>query len=504
MAGKTTSVPVLAPDGKVYDIPASDVAEALRRGGNVVHPVEAPDGRHYWIPTHDLEEAQRRGGHLLKDDGSRYAEGTEPQIVGRNAAGQPMWGDKPAEKPGFLKSAGDAMTGALRGAAQFLDPRPTEEEKARGLTTPYDTLMRYPERLVEPNVEMAAQVDKDVAQGDYGQAAAHAAGAILPSVGPWAAQTMDKAGGQAGEGDWSGAAGTLAGNALAAEATELAPRLAGAAYKAGKGRLAELQAPAAKLNEPIAPGELSPKERWEAANDMGVNLDRAQATNATIPKIAKRVTEHSLPGSGIFDENAANNVEALHAHAKKILNDASPTGMSREEFGNQVSEALEQHRNELRDKEDEIYSGLDKRLGDKKPDISSVSEVAKGIYDANKDMFEHRGDLFSAGDRKVFNIVKSFAEGNVPEAKTVTSPVLDARGNKITTTVQPKGYEDSWSNLQKVRSQLLDLSRGPEFVGNEATGWVKQLTGAVDDTMTNAESTPGLSAGDVNSRRVAA
>lgn len=528
---KVSGVPILAPDGKVYLVPAAQASEATMRGGKLVQRVQAPDGNQHWIPNDQMEEAQKHGGRIVKQDGTPYEKGTEPYVVGRNARGDAIWGAPPKEEqPGFLESAGTAVDNAAKGFVQMLDPRPSEEEKRAGKTGLVHDLLRYPERIVGPNLDQASEAGKALNEGRYSEAAGHGLASIVPLVGPWAAQVGEQAGQQAGEGNYSGAAGTVAGNALVGAAGEALPKAVGGTVrgaKAGtqflKGKLADLQAPVADLNKPIAPGDLTPKERWEAANSMGVNLDRAQATNAPMPKIAKRMTEHSLMGNTVFDKNNAANVEALHAHANGILDSTAPampreefgnlakeklgahraelkdeagqldsanalkdsiapTEMGREEFGDNVKDAMAEHRMRLDDRVTQLYEGLDGRLGEIKPDISAIRDQAKGIYVKNKRFYDDHPELLKGGDARAWAIVKDFAR--------------DA-------SKDPKAPRDNWSDLQRARSHLLDLTRSPEFIGDLATGWVKQLTGAIDGTMTSAEKTQGLKPQDIKEFRQA-
>lgn len=533
---KKSTVPVLAPDGEVYLIPPDQVGEAALHGGKLVMRMQAPSGDQYWIPLDELEEGLSYGGQLMQTDGKPYPKGIAPEIVGHNAAGHPVWGSKPVEKPGFLESAGNAVEGAAEGLVQFLDPRPTEDERARGLTTPYDTLMRYPERLVEPNVEMAEQVDKDLAEGRPGQAAAHAAGAVVPMAGPMAAQTMEQAGGQAGEGNIAGAAGTVAGNVLAAAATEAAPKLVGGMARAGKGRFTDLIASRKRLDTPIAPGEQTPYQRYKAAQRMGVNLDKAQATNASIPKAIKAPTEHDLGGGGIYDANTQTNAEDLHAEVSRMLAEAHPNPLSRREFGNRVQKALKahksaladepgqrasaqalldsitpqdmsrgefgdavkdaltEHRGKLEDHVAQLYDDLDQRLGDKRPDIGAIQAKAKGILQKNQRFYDDHPELLNSGGKRAWAVVKDLARGGGGEEGTLDQVVRTTEGDT------PR-Y--SWADLQRARSHMLDLTRGSEFIGDLPSGWVKQLTGAIDDTMTSAEKTPGMTARDVKQFREA-
>jgi|GEM_PF-4744431 len=503
------SIPVKAPDGEVYFLAPEDLAEGVMRGGKPVMLMGAPDGNQYWIPTDEIEEGLKQGGHLLKQDGSAYPDGQEPIITGHNAAGQPIWGTQEEQPQGsaagrFAGSAAQALWNALTGIVGLLDPQRSDAERELGLTNLYDDLMYPFERLVTPNVEEGEKSVKAFQQaiadarskkgtdaaGDVAEGLGRALATVIPGVGPMVAEAGAQAGTQAGTGDMAGAAGTLAGNAAALAGPEIVK--GGGEFAAN--RVSDAAGTTAALDKPLAAGEMTPRERYQAAQDMGVNLDRAQATNATLPKIAKRVTEQSLGGRDVYEGNNAANLDALHAHTTGMLDSTAPA-MTREEFGTAVRDGLDQHRTNLMQQVNDLYAGLDERLGGAQPDFSAVHDAAKKIYEENKDVYTKHPDLLTGGGKRAWSIVKDFA--GVDESKTASKPKPTASAEE-----KPEGpTSDTWSGLQTMRSHLLDLTRGPEFIGDKASGWVKQMTGAIDHTMTSAEKTPGLSPADVDDFR---
>jgi hypothetical protein len=212
-----------------------------------------------------------------------------------------------------------------------------------------------------------------------------------------------------------------------------------------------------KLDEVIPGDTVTPRQRYEAAKAQGVNLDTAQATNAPVAKAGKWATEHSLAGSSKFEANNAANVEALHAHSEKLLNEASPVDMSREDFGNKAKQALVQHQQELNATAGDIYKKLDADIGTTRPDASSIKEAAQAIVKENKGYYADHPEMLSTGAARAWKIVN-----NLADAKTA----------------------DTWSNLHKLRSDMLDITRSPDLIGDRPTGWMKQMTSAVDDAMT--------------------
>jgi len=149
---------------------------------------------------------------------------------------------------GFLASALSPLKSAALGLWNSATQGPQNEQEARfvgegrGESPDWDAgLFRQPlllakRVLVDPQVEQARQAQAAFAQAaplslrptnreleQRQLAGGHALAAILPGVGPWAAQVGAKEGQQLGTGDYSGAVGTLLGNAALA----LAPKAAG-------------------------------------------------------------------------------------------------------------------------------------------------------------------------------------------------------------------------------------------------------------------------------------
>jgi hypothetical protein len=221
------------PEGYAVDTPdfsANDQGEGtyqMKGKGGVLH-----------VPFSHVESASKSGFTMTDDDRARYVKdaASDPKLkelelpkgvkaVGRNSAGEPILapdeGDKNTLKS-FASSEYSALSDAAKGVGQFIDPRPTEDEKQRGLTSTYDTIMRYPERLVMPNIDMAQRAVEDERAGRTMEAIGHGGAAAIPFIGPWAAQVGEKLGQQAGAGDYTGAAGTGVGNIMVAETPKVA------------------------------------------------------------------------------------------------------------------------------------------------------------------------------------------------------------------------------------------------------------------------------------------
>lgn len=295
----------------------------------------------------------------------------------------------------------------------------------------------------------------------------------------------------------TGLAADAAGAAVGGKVLEAAPRIVRAAPDVARaaaevpGNVAQSAARVVagkNLDTPVFGDSITPRELYDTAKGMGVNLDTAQATGSAVTKGAKGFTEHSLLGSSKFEANKAANTQALHIEAEKMLDSAAPQAMDREAFGNAAQQALIEHQKDLNADAGEIYKTLEERVGAAKPDAAAVRSTAESIVKENRGYFAAHPEVLSGADLKAWNIVKSLAENEKPAtlAGFLDSPDSEFAAPKK----EAAAHQDSWSDLHKLRSDLLDITRGKDMVGTRATGWIKQLTGSVDDAMTNPKGIP--------------
>lgn len=249
-----------------------------------------------------------------------------------------------------------------------------------------------------------------------------------------------------------------------------------AAKNAGVG-IRNLIAPEAGLDHISKITGLSPRDIFNTAKGHDVNLDAAQATGAVIPSVAKWLTEHSMLGAQAFEQNTEHNVGSLENWSQDILHKASPDDLTREEFGNRVKSALESHQQDLNSRAGDVFSDLDRNYKHVVPDQTDLVTQAQNIRDDGTDYFKKFPSLQKQVGSAwgVINDIAGKAKSTVPEGDKPTDPA-------------------SWSDLHKLRSDLMNMTRSPEIVGSRAEGWLKQLTGSVDDTLTNASN--GLSTDD--------
>lgn len=541
-------VPVIAPNGQRGMIAADRLAQALRAGGRLGVMMQRPNGDYGIVDPNRVEAAMQAGGKMVQDDGTPYAPDEEPVIIGHNAAGEPMWGryaDLPAGKR-FLNAALGVVKDAASG---MFDARPNAEEKQEGLTTNFDFWMRPLERMGEGHIDLAEQASHEIKSGDYRRGVAHGLLTLIPMLGPWAAGAEDDYYRHLEQGDVAGAIGSLGGQAAVAaamEGVEHSPQMLSAAKDMATtlpARWHEFQAPAAELDKTPSGQTMSPRERWQAANEMGVNLDRAQATGgASIPSTAKRVTEESLAGRGKFGENNAANIEALHQHVQE-LQDAAGPAMGREEFGATMKRALGEHRTQLVDepglrKEAQgLLNRIDKRdmdgqqygadaqealqkhqdqMYDKAGEFltdalqrknafvggENVETLADKILGEESEYYSaHRSALKLPGVQKALDQLLPLASSDARVAwyKAIGK---DAEAKAEAEARTPSTVRhDTPRNVATLRSDLWNLYQSPEIVKTRPQGWLKQLVGVLDESLTDPENERGMTPADIQKFR---
>jgi hypothetical protein len=310
-----------------------------------------------------------------------------------------------------------------------------------------------------------------------------ATNAVLGPAGNMAIDTVKGLASQPGRTIGQVGTGAILGEAAApvvGAAIKVVPRIPGAladAVRSGVG--------GSKLDEIIPGDTVTPRQRYNTAVSQGVNLDTAQATGSPLTVGTKRVTEHSLGGSSKFEANNAANVQALQSHSQQLLDTASPTSMSREDFGNMAKQELVKDQQALNSTAGDIYKSLDAKIGGVTPDATPIRDIAQKIVSENKAYYEAHPELLSGGDARAWKIVNNLAKDTSAAPKPKLAPFDDGFGPRAAEPT-PTPHKDTWTDLHNLRSDLLDITRGPDMVGERPTGWIKQLTGAVDDTMMKA------------------
>ena len=199
--------------------------------------------------------AQKHGGKMQAASPTTVPDSTVPKgvrVVGRNAAGRPMYAPEEQAKPAggaasrFLSSAGQTFGGAVSGLYHGVVEGAQNPEEAKTVQRTGRVGLLAKRFIGDPMKQQAQQAASEFQQSRTApnkyavrehreKAAAHALATVLPGVGPWAAQAGEQLGTQVGKGDIAGALGTAAGNVALYEAPHMAKRVAGAGGAAVRG-----------------------------------------------------------------------------------------------------------------------------------------------------------------------------------------------------------------------------------------------------------------------------
>jgi hypothetical protein len=283
----------------------------------------------------------------------------------------------------------------------------------------------------------------------------------------------------------------------ASDADKLQNQLMGGAMIAGgAGVVKELgvkpQSPRGILSEqmakPSGEGRFTRAEVNSAARENGVNLDLAQATESPTAIGAKRANQYSLASQSAYDKASKTNSQALESWADKNVSSLAKDAAPRESLGPAIQNKLKQNVADMEQQSGRILDNLTKEAGDKQPDARGIYQLADNIVSAEKDYYTKNPNLKPG---KAWNIVEKLANRAKElkgETRLVEGKVLDENGKPIMREVQvkPQVTPDTWSDLHKLRSDLMNEYRSnPEIVGSRAEGWLKQMVSAIDDTMTS-------------------
>lgn len=389
--------PMFDPQGKLRDVPDKDVDLALKSKGERAVLFHAPDGKKRYVRQSQMLDALQGGGFLANESdlainpGKDKGEGTYKmvgpngsirpvayslvesasrlgfkmhdsdrlkyirdaqndenlkkvavpkgvKVVGRNSAGQPMYGvDEPkADWSGSLQALGDTLVQAGKGVAALVNPKMTPQEEERYNKSGwagklYDDIMWPFERLAQPQIEQAKKSAESAKTGEASKAVGHGLAAVVPGAGPWAADVGEQLGQQIGEKKYGQAAGTLTGSAAVYEA----PHAFGAALKAvpSVGRSAvehftnttpreitDMAQEAADTNKAAAEKHLP--QAAEAAHETRgkeIEYERQVGNEKTEGEVAKDLAaEHAQKTREVEEHNQRTHDKARKAHQEAV------------------------------------------------------------------------------------------------------------------------------------------------------------------------------------------
>lgn len=270
------TITMFAPDGTLGDVPAENLQSALNAGGKVGFKIYAPDGTAGYIPRDQISAAIKAGGTF---NPAQKPNSTDGFINGV--------GD-------FFGSSADALVGAAKGLYGAVTDHPASraatalQSLAPGGNVGYNLLIKPSFDTYNTGAGMLEQARNsgNIVQGVQG--AGHIIASAIPGIGPAIAGTSDAMLPQIEKGNYAGAAGTGATNALLAYLTDKA---GGAVAKAITGG-------ATVPGQNYTPSHAAAFEGMTAkANGMGPNFMPQNLTSDALSPIRQSASDMLANGS---------------------------------------------------------------------------------------------------------------------------------------------------------------------------------------------------------------
>jgi hypothetical protein len=243
---------------------------------------------------------------------------------------------------------------------------------------------------------------------------------------------------------------------------------------------------AGPVDRPSAGSTLSPRQRFQAAQRVGVDLDAADATGSPVLGMLKRFNENSLAGGHLYDDLRARNTGALSSSTDSFLN--SLYDGDRESGGRTILDALRTDQQGLKSGAETGFDQLTEQTkGKPVKGAPAVGDSAKQLLKTIAPLADKYPSLAPG---KTMGVLNDLARVGGKEAPAAPSGFLDAPGSEFAAprTFAPP-QPDTWSDLQRLRSATHDLTTtNPDLVKSQAIAPLQQMTAALDDAMTNGQS----------------
>ena len=237
------------------------------------------------------------------------------------------------------------------------------------------------------------------------------------------------------------------------------------------------------VDAPMIGSTTTPRQRFDSAKNLGVRLDAADATNSPFFNVVKKVNENSLAGSPSYEALKNSNTTALRGATDEFLN-----GMyagDRQSGGLAIQKALKENQAGLHADATEGFKSLpqDYPLA-ASPDLG---RFAQRLGDEQKSYYSQFPSLQPTKALNVVGDVGGLAAKPPMPAKLGAFGMLqDAAGITPPPTAMGTPAPANFATIQRLRSDLLDFNRNnPDIVKNQSGGWLQQLAGKADATMTD-------------------
>lgn len=268
------------------------------------------------------------GGRRYEVDAERMPSGAQMRSLASKMGGAPA-PRVPARPEDFMDPSpaapeGSALGRFASGAWEMLNPVSAVSGLASAVAHPYET----GKALIGAQVEQGRKAIDAAREGRYSEAVGHGGAALLPVLGPVAANIGE---GIAETGDIAGGVGRAAG---------LIAPVAG-----GRAAVANAQAVGAKTGAAVKAaldpgGATADAVRW--ALQQGVPVDAATATGNAAVKGLRGLADRSLGGSVVAKSAAEKRAASMAKLGRKLAEDAAPGArVTAETAGGGVTGAVE-------------------------------------------------------------------------------------------------------------------------------------------------------------------
>jgi hypothetical protein len=502
MATQTT-IPMIDPQGEIRMIPLDQRDAALKSGGKVAIKMKAPDGSQRWIATDEFQDAVKAGGRPVPLGGETTAPKGSP--VSR-----------------FLSSGLDALKSGASGVASMVEPK-----------TAADVILgpayMAGKAILGGAVDQGKQAVDSAKKGQKSLAAGHALAAILPGVGPWAAQVGEQVGTQAGQGDYAGAAGTLAGNAALYEAPhvlgKLPPALREGFRKAGQTTLGlserAVSDEVAKTAEKANTDAETVKEKNKAADERTMKdrgaVDEKNAEKARKDEAARAETLRKNKGAAEAHRAEKEKIDAENREAIRQRDKLTPTKEKLESASAEMRSRIETAREKASEVGDAKYKPLNEKLGHFQADpevyedaLSKASEALRGSK-TEPTLLSQMSKKWGAGEVPTYSdlqgdysaLGKELTKGTLPgDVYHAYDELHEALGTEMQRIADSQGMgaqlldaRNYWRRMKQTFGKPLTMADNataalkdvnPEFLSHDAQANRLRLLGSFDPEIPKA------------------
>lgn len=212
----------------------------------------------------------------------------------------------------------------------------------------------------------------------------------------------------------------------------------------------------------IPPEDFTPIELKAYADENGIPLTAAQATQHNLPLNLQSAGERSTVGGTAVRNMTRASQAAVVSHAENLMEGFSPSTPDLASAGDAIQKGVQSALEQEQLQSAQEYSDIDQKAGNVRVDLTPVKQQANQILQGSQFIRQAGVDPKTAT-----RILQGMAD--IPDTGT-------------------------FSQAAQLRSALLDAARQPDLaISNTAQGWLKQAIGATDgQMMTAAKSSPGL------------